>query len=87
MHVLKTDVPNIVINQFPDFLGCFALQDAGEPLIDPLPIERDGLGSDAQELRESSDYLILTSRIGLLQTRSRPRVRFPKDALPYEMRS
>jgi hypothetical protein len=53
MHVLKTDVPNIVIDQFPDFVGHFALQDAGESLIDLLPMKRDGLGSGVQDLVES----------------------------------
>ena len=49
MHVLKTDVPDIVFDLFPDFLGHFALQNAGESLIDKLPMKRDGLGSGAQD--------------------------------------
>ena len=44
-------MPDIVIDQFPDFLGHLAVQDAGKPFVDLLPIERDGLGGGAQELR------------------------------------
>lgn len=61
MDVLKTDVPDIVIDEFPDFLGHLALEDAGQPLIDLLPIERDGLGGSAQELgiiRRSSNFTV-----------------------------
>jgi hypothetical protein len=53
MHVLKTDVPNIVVNQFPDILGHLALQDAGEWLIDLLPMKRDGLGCGGQDPDDS----------------------------------
>lgn len=59
MHVLKTDVPDIVIDQFPDFLGHLAVQDASQPLVDLLPIERDGLEVVLKNSGESSDYLIL----------------------------
>jgi hypothetical protein len=86
MHVLKTDVPNIVIGQFPDFLGHPALQDAGQPFIDLLPIEWDGLGGDTQELRESSDYLILLSRIDILQPEAASRLVPRRRGVP-EIRS
>ena len=41
-------MPNIFVDQFPDFVGHFALQDAGESLIDLLPMKRNGLGSRVQ---------------------------------------
>ena len=49
MHVLKTNVTEVIREQFPDFSGHFALQYAGELLVDLLPVKRDGLGSGAQE--------------------------------------
>jgi hypothetical protein len=67
MHVLKTDVPNIVIGQFLDFLGHLALQDAGQPFIDLLPMNGTGWEVILKNLGESSDYLILLSRINILQ--------------------
>ena len=80
MHVLKTDVPNIVIGQFPDFLGHLALQDAGQPFIDLLPIEWDGLGGDTQELRGIVRLSNSTVSYRHSPTRS-SLVWFPEDAV------
>lgn len=51
MHVLKTNVTDVIRHQHPNFSGHFALQYAGESLIDLLPMKWDGLVWDTQELR------------------------------------
>jgi hypothetical protein len=56
VHVLKADVSNVIGDQFPNLGRYLALHDAGQPFVDLLPIERDGLGIGAQEFAgESSD--------------------------------
>ncbi|HEV7675912.1 MAG TPA: hypothetical protein VGQ12_15375 [Candidatus Angelobacter sp.] len=61
-------MPDIVIDQFPDFLGHLTVQDAGQPFVDLLPIER-GTGWEVvlKNSGESSDYLILLFCTGLFQ--------------------
>src|ERR1051326_3384231 len=48
MHVLKANVTDVIRYQLPDFSGHFALQYAGELLVDLLPMKGHGLGCGAQ---------------------------------------
>jgi hypothetical protein len=41
-------VTDVIRDQFPDFSGHFALQYAGQSLIDLLPMKSDGLGWGVQ---------------------------------------
>jgi hypothetical protein len=49
MYVLKADMSDVVRDQLANFSGCLALQNAGESLIDLLPMKGDGLDCGAQD--------------------------------------